>query len=274
MLGVTDANAEQCPTGGKVYALFTDSNSNGTQDEGEVSISSQIVCNGLNGATGATGATGADGYSALIATNRITTDSESCVSGSGLQISYGLDLDRSGILDASEITKSEILCDGNNGDTGAAGPAGSNGHSVVFAVVPAPIQVCPAGGVTTLMALDTLDIGVYSALDPDQSSMTICNGSNGQDGQNAIIGAYTPVDAIMPCGNAVAYKEVLLRLNNGQLLASFSDNIQGLNTRLSLLPDGSYIDTDDSNCNFSVSTSDQTRSISWFGHVQQSWPIQ
>jgi hypothetical protein len=276
-LSVANANSEQCPAGGKVYSLFIDSNLNGVEDPTELPLTQQIVCNGQNGAQGIQGVAGADGFNALIATNRVTTAFDSCPSNSGLQISYGLDSDRDGFLSPSEITHTTLLCDGQNGQVGSAGPAGSNGHSVVFASVPAPVEVCPAGGVTTLLALDINDIHVYSPLDPNQSSMTICNGQNGaagQAGENAVLGAYTPVDAIMPCGNTVAEKEVLLRLNNGQVLASFSDDVNGKNTRFSFLPDGSYIDTDDSNCNFSISTSGSTRSASWFGQVQMSWPIQ
>lgn len=268
---VTNASALDCPAGGKVYSLFIDANNNGIQDPAETSLSSQTVCNGLNGVKGDTGDSG---YNALLATNRVTTNFDSCPSGSGLQISYGLDADRSGGLDATEITKTEILCDGKDGETGAAGLAGSNGHSIVFTALAADTAICPAGGVTTLMALDIHDTGAYSSLDPNQYAMTICNGENGQDGQNAALSAYTPVDVIMPCGNNAAYKEILLRLFNGQLLASFSDDASGKNTRLSLLPDGSYVDTDSSQCTFTVSTSGHTRSISWSGHVQQSWSIQ
>jgi hypothetical protein len=281
-INVSDATSDQCPGGGKVYSLYIDSNHNGVEDLNETPLTSQVVCNGSNGATGATGAAGqngTDGLTTLFLFSRVAVDSSVCASGSGLQISSGLDSDRSGVLDASEISVTTVLCDGQNGQTGTQGPAGSNGHSIVFASVPA--SNCPAGGVTTLMALDINDTGVYSALDPNQSSMTICNGQDGATGATGATGAaapatpYTPVEPIMPCGDTVAYKEVLLRLSGGQVLASFSDDASGTNTRFSFLPDGSFIDTDSSGCNFSLSTSSDglTRFISWFGQVQESWAI-
>ena len=58
---------------------------------------------------------------------------------------------------------------------------------------------------------------------------------------------------IAPCTEASSpYKEQLLCLNDGGLLGDFSDSASGLNTRFAFIPTGSYVDTDDSGCNFSV----------------------
>jgi len=254
---LTAAPLAQCPSGGNIYTVFQDVNNNGLLDPFENIISTQTVCNGLNGLT------------SLISTNRVTTDYATCASGSGIQINSGADTNSDGLLEPSEITNTQVVCDGSNGAIGAAGPAGSNGHNIVYAVTAASTTTCPDGGSTVLMALDVNNTGEYCALDPNQQSIVLCNG------KNAPLSPYLPIQPIMPCGNNVAYKEVLLRLSNGQVLAAFSDNVGGLNTRLTLLPDGSYIDTDDSNCQFSLLTSNDqaTRSISWFGKVQISWPF-
>lgn len=81
------------------------------------------------------------------------------------------------------------------------------------------------------------------------SSVLVKNGANGQDGVSSI------VSLIDPCGDAPGiYDEVILRLNDGTLLASFSDNANGKNTRLSVIGEGSYQVTDGSGCAFSITS--------------------
>lgn len=273
LIAVLDATSEQCPTGGKVYSVYNDDNSNLQPDPTETVLSVQTVC---NGATGSSGSNGSDGSNAMISMNRITLELEGCASHSGVQLSTGVDLNKNNSLDASEITQTTILCDGvagqngAAGETGAAGPAGANGHNAVFSIVPANTEVCSNGGSVIMMALDIHNTGVYSAELPQQQSATICNGSNGM---NAEPSPYQIVDVITPCGVTVANKEVLLRLQNGQLLATVSDNVNGYNTRLAFVVDGNYVNTDPSACTFSIRTQNKTRSISWGGSVQSSWQM-
>lgn len=202
---------------------------------------------------------------------RAATDEE-CPAGGGVYSLYS-DQNSNGLLDPDEtVIHAQKLC---NGMSGANGADGNNGMNAVFASVPAPLQVCPGGGVTFLMALDAFGTGVYTALDPNQQSATVCNGTNGTDGHDAPVSEFTIVETLMPCGKTVNYKEVLLRFANGEVLASFSDNASGKNTRFAFLSDGTYVDTDDSSCRFSLSTSvdGKMRSISWNGHEQASWPM-
>lgn len=78
-------------------------------------------------------------------------------------------------------------------------------------------------------------------------------GQNGQDGAQGPAGAAAVLEVIDPCGDAPdVVDEVILRLANGQLLASFSQNASGLNTRFAVITQGSYVTTDGSNCAFSV----------------------
>lgn len=256
-IDVTPATDFECASGGKVYSIFDDVNLNGSRDPSESVLSRQVVCGGANGLT------------TLFAINRVTTSLTACPSGSGLQLGYGVDTNTNQVLDPSEIAQTQVLCDGANGASGAAGAAGSDGASTVLKVIPAASSACPAGGSTILMALDVQHLGQYSTSAPNQESLTICNG------QNAAVSAYTPVEPIQPCGNTVAYKEVLLRLSGGEVLASFSENANGLNTRFSFLPDGSYVDTDASGCNFSLATSadGSQRAMSWLGQVQKTWAV-
>lgn len=123
-----------------------------------------------------------------------------------MQFSYGLDADRDGSLAAEEIASTQILCDGQNGETGAAGAAGSNGHSMVFQSIAASSEQCPAGGVTTLMALDILDTAAYSSDLPNQVAMTICNGVDALD-QLVEPSAEQLADSVLiVCGNSVRAK--------------------------------------------------------------------
>lgn len=78
------------------------------------------------------------------------------------------------------------------------------------------------------------------------------DGRDGADGQDAELPPYAIVELIDVCGAQGPHDEVLLRFANGQLLASFSDNTSGKNTRFSLLGPGSYITSDGTNCNFTV----------------------
>jgi hypothetical protein len=201
--------------------------------------------------------------------------SQQCVAG-GVVYEIFVDENRNGAREVSEtITSEQIICSGVNGTNGSSG---ANGHSVVFQTVAAPLDVCTAGGTTIVMAIDVTDIGHYVVDLPNQQSMTLCNGTNGADGANGTNGtnaplpSYSPADAIQPCGDR-AYGEVLLRLHNGQVLASLSNDTGGTMTRLSFITDGTYMTTDTQSCQFSLATNGSTRSISWFGQVQLTWAI-
>ena len=81
-------------------------------------------------------------------------------------------------------------------------------------------------------------------------------GDQGETGPQGVPGEAAVVGVIDPCGDYPGvYDEVVLRLANGQLLSSFSDNANGKNTRFSILTQGSYTTTDGSNCHFTVTAS-------------------
>lgn len=199
-----------------------------------------------------------------------------------------------GLISCPDGTSHQIKdgVDGKDGVTGVAGSNGSNGHSVVFStLLSSPVQ-CTNGGSVILMALDTNDNNVFDNSDSNIQSTIICNGTkgdqgiagqNGNDGAQGVSGnnghdapptQFTTVQVLEPCGhNSSPYKEVLLRLTDGSILASFSELASGYNTRLTLLSDGTFSDTDSSGCVFTVSTSGHTRTISWSGY-SESWSVQ
>lgn len=163
------------------------------------------------------------------------------------------------------------------------GPAGISYMSLIN-TVPASPNACPNGGIVVISAVDINHNFQIDCGDANIQSSTVCNGANGSAGATGAQGSvgaqgntgpqgasivqspYTPVQAIEPCGpTSSSYKEVLLVLSNGDILSSFSEQLNGQDTRLTFLTDGSYVDTDESGCNFSVSTTGTTRSITWSG---------
>lgn len=144
------------------------------------------------------------------------------------------------------------------GRDGEQGPPGPNGHNAVVGMTPAGAE-CANGGTIILSATDLNDNGLVDAEDGNIQSSTICNGTNGTNGSNGTNAPptpFTPVGLIDPCGDAAGiYDEVFIRLSNGTLLASFSDNVNGQNTRFAVITAGSYMTTDGSRCYFSVDAS-------------------
>lgn len=139
---------------------------------------------------------------------------------------------------------------GNPGSNGSNGSDGADGYSIVTQTATIAVNdvICPGGGTRLYLAQDTDRDGLWSPLDGHQQMMSICNGVD------APPTPYTPVGFIDPCGDAPGvYDEVFMRLQNGMLLASFSDNFAGDNTRLSILSPGTYQTTDGDNCVFTVS---------------------
>ncbi len=70
----------------------------------------------------------------------------------------------------------------------------------------------------------------------------------------AVLQGYNNIVAVVdPCGaQGLVPNEVLLRLSNGTLLASYSDTAAGLNTRFAVLGNGTFSTTDSTHCVFTV----------------------
>lgn len=84
------------------------------------------------------------------------------------------------------------------------------------------------------------------------------NGTNGVDGTTTIITETAPVNPysikeIVPiCGAVTTGAELAIKLHNGNLLVSFSNNNQGEFTRLAFIDEGTYRTTDQFQCWFKV----------------------
>jgi hypothetical protein len=103
----------QCPIGGIRIDTGVDSNGNGVLDASEV-VHAVPVCYDP-------GATGKSyGYNSLIKIESEPTGTLHCAAG-GLKILSGIDTNRSNVLDSSEITYTEYVCNGAPGSGSAAG---------------------------------------------------------------------------------------------------------------------------------------------------------
>jgi hypothetical protein len=134
---------------------------------------------------------------------------------------------------------------GEKGEKGDPGTNGQNGEGCDVQSVAHSVELPHGGAIVTC--------GTHAVLI-----------SNGAPGEDAEVTQYTITQKIDPCGNAPGiFDELLLVFADGSLLATVSDNANGKNTRLAEVPDGSWTTTDDSGCNFTVSTSGSMRSVFW-----------
>ena len=82
------------------------------------------------------------------------------------RVTPGLDLNRDGGLQDSEVTQTEFFCNGSAGATGSTGPAGAAGAA-------------GTNGLAALLKLSSEPLGADCVLDPAEISATsyVCNGN-------------------------------------------------------------------------------------------------
>lgn len=123
---------------------------------------------------------------------RPATDAE-CPEG-GTVILSGVDLDRSGSLEAAEVTRTEAVCNARQGDRGERGETGPN--ALIRTVDEAPGSNCPDGGLRIESGLDDDADGNLAAGEVDQS-VFICDQPAGQDGLGFLVD--TSTDGLDAC---------------------------------------------------------------------------
>jgi len=143
LVSVVDEPAgENCEAGGVAVSVGPDDNDNGTLDEEEI-LSTDYVCDGVNGADGE------DAIPTLVRTDEEPPGSN-CENG-GLAVSIGVDGNENGTLDDVEITSTEYVCNGLDGEDGADGADGSGGLEF------------PASGSTAYTTFSTSTVGTVSS---------------------------------------------------------------------------------------------------------------
>ena len=236
------------------------------------------------GDKGDTGSSGKDGKSIVFTS--MTANSSQCTTGGSVMVFAKDDLG-TGLWDASDSGQMAIVvCNGSQGIQGPQGPTGpqglagsngsngSNGHSAAFSETVADVTACPTGGTVINMGIDANGNSVLEVSEITQVAI-VCNGLNGIDAHSA---QFIPVMPITPCGSNSSpdgFKEVLLALSGGGILSEFTGNTSDAGSvRNTLIPDGSYYDTDAGQCNFSVSTdSNGNRSVNWNGSTHNGSAI-
>ncbi len=156
-----------CPNGGITVNAGIDTNGNGILDPSEVT-STQYVCNGANGT---------NGLNALVSVTTEPTGTN-CANG-GNKVNVGPDTNGNGVLDASEITSSDYICNGTNGSNGTNG---ANGLNTLVSIVSEPAgSNCANGGSKVTSGLD---VNANSILDAGEVTTTtyVCNGATGPAG--------------------------------------------------------------------------------------------
>lgn len=159
----------ECANGGIEIVLEYDNDGDGTGDE---SIGSYIIC---DGADGATGPAGNDGVGLLI--RKSPSDVADCPNG-GTLVEIDRDENGNGLFDDGAIDVSFDVCNGANGDTGAAGDV----SLIDVFEFSGSLGDCSNGGLRIRTGVDSdgsgsLELGEYT-------EFYVCNGGNGNDGSD------------------------------------------------------------------------------------------
>ncbi len=143
-------------------------------------------------APGSLGTTGTPGNNALSKTTAEPAGIN-CATG-GQKIETGVDNNTNNVLDASEITATNYVCNGATGpagptgaagSNGAAGTNGTNGQNTLIKTTAEPAGVnCATGGQKIETGIDTNNSGVLDAGEVTASAY-VCNGVGGAGGASS-----------------------------------------------------------------------------------------
>ncbi len=179
-----------CVVGGKKVETGIDDNGNGQLDPEEVDETTYI-CDGENGQDGQDGAVGNDGKNALAKVTEEPAGTANCNGKGGQKIETGIDTSGEGKLDDGEVTDTTYVCNGEKGDTGAAGDNGKNALVKITEEATGTANCSGKGG----QKIETgIDISGEGDLDDVEVTDTtyVCNGGKGatgdtgQDGKNGL----------------------------------------------------------------------------------------
>lgn len=192
-ISVDSATVAECPSGGLSLRTFQDKNRNGILDSDETVLSMRSVCNGDKGD---------QGIGAGIAV--VAAPSGACPAG-GTQLTTFQDIDNDGVQDGNEgATSVSTIC---------------NGVSSVLTATAASSMQCLAGGT------------VYATHTDGQapSSVIVCNGVNGSNGNNAgiqitAVGPAVPGQPFSACHHDVLYIPDLSAAARGWLIFRHQSN--------------------------------------------------
>ena len=149
---IVEPQGSNCATGGHKVVSGLDVNSDGILQEGEITAT-KYVCNGVAGSN------------SLISFISESAGSN-CTTG-GYKLNSGVDLNKNNILDASEITSSQYICNGLTGN-----------NSLISLTTELAGGNCSTGGYKINSGVDVNKNGTLDNSEV-QSTKYICNGANG-----------------------------------------------------------------------------------------------
>jgi hypothetical protein len=149
-----------------------------------------------------------------------------------------------GCGDANPFADEDVrIVRGINGVDGERGPVGERGETVVG----------PKGERGESIVGPRGERGEVGPVGPTGEAVIGPQGERGPSGVDGVDGKDANSTVIDPCGDTVGIiDEVLLVMPDNKILGSFSDTVEGRNTRFVLIPDGTYMTTDGSSCVFTV----------------------
>ena len=258
LLGFADEPAGgNCAAGGTRVDAGRDDDGDGVLDPAEIDTTT-YVCDGTDGTNGTDGVDGVDGVDG--------TDGVDGVDGNGVlirvtpevpgancandnhRVDTGVDADHDGVLDASEISATAYVCDGDDGGPAVAGfrliarftlPTGP----VAEIVAPSPdgrTLAYTSGGAGTVGFVDLTNPGAPVALGQVDVAGTVTNGSGEPtsvaitpDGTYALV---TVKDTTDPIGRADAGALVFIAMATRTIVATVPVGVGP--DSLHLTPDG------------------------------------
>lgn len=114
--------------GKSAYQIWLDVGNSGSEQDFIDSLKGDKGDKGDDGNDGADGSSGDDGSTGLSSLINTTVEpaGANCSFG-GIKIESGLDSDASGTLESGEVTQTQYICNGNDGEDGADGEDGTDG---------------------------------------------------------------------------------------------------------------------------------------------------
>jgi ELWxxDGT repeat protein len=109
---------------------------------------------GTNGTNGTNGTSGAAGHSALVRTTLAPAGTNDDCEGDGIMIEVGVDDNDDGVLQPSEVEKTQYVCDGADGKIGSASQ-----NTMLTSISTPTLQACSSGGRIVQQGLDNGDGG-------------------------------------------------------------------------------------------------------------------
>ena len=154
-----------------------------------LSVFTLVACGGSDGSDPAAPSSGQppapSGLAKTLAVAVSEATGTNCPYG-GVKVNAGVDANGNGVLDSSEVSSVQYVC---NGAPGVVGAPGAKGLSSLVQTSTEPAGGnCPNGGTKVAAGIDTNSDGALAASEVTSTGY-VCNGSSGTNGTNGTNGS-------------------------------------------------------------------------------------